>query len=391
MIKRLPFQLPPAVHTASLAVLMAAAWISTGAVSPPLPQSLADRAYGRSWQDPPESAVELFRRALAVDSAFPYRWSDLAGALAAADQQGAAEYCFRRAVELAPASPQIAMRAANFYFQQGETGAALEQSAVVLRLTPDYNPMVFNALVRLGGATSSILDHAVGLTPGAEQPFFRFLIESGDASRLFDTWAWMEAHSKVTRPLALLWSTWLADHGRGEMAFTVWKQYATVDSEYGTRNWIDNPGFEVEPQDLGFDWRISTQPGERAVRDPNSGHSGRSSLRVTFDGSANLDIQAAAQRVWLAAGAYKLSAWVRTENLTSDQGIAVRIHGASTPGANTEALTGNHDWTEVSTEFKVAGAPALAEVEVIRQHSWRFDGKLKGTAWLDDFAIRRIQ
>jgi hypothetical protein len=385
-IKRLSFQALPAVHTAFLAMLMVVAWFTTGSVSPPLPQSLADRAYSQSWQDRPESAVELFRRALAADSAFPYRWSDLGGALASAGQQEAAGYCFRRALELAPGSPQIAMRAANFYFQQGETGAALQQSAAVLRLTSDYNPMVFSALVRLGGSTSTILDQAVGLTPQAEQSFFRFLIDEGDAPRLFDTWAWMEAHSKVTRPLAVLWSAWLADHGRGEMAFTVWKTYAAVASGYGTSNWIDNPGFEAEPEGLGFDWRISPQPGEKAVREPGSAHSGRSSLRVTFDGSANLDFQAAAQRVWLTAGTYKLTAWVRTENLTSDQGIAVRINGSSTAG-----LTGNHDWTEVSTDFTVAGAPALTAVEVIRQHSWRFDGKLKGTAWLDDFGIRRIK
>jgi tetratricopeptide (TPR) repeat protein len=384
----------PALYGLALAACMGSSWLSNGSVSPPLPQMLANHAYRELWSDDAEGrhgAIEMFRQSLAMDPAFPYRWSDLGDALAAAGRTDSARYCFRRSLELAPNSPQIAMRAANFHFRQGELGPALQLGATVLRITPDYDGMVFNSWVRLGGDLNGILQDGIGANTRAAEAFLRFLIASnttghGDEARLLETWNWMERHSSVTRPLATAWAVWLGSRHRDKDAFLVWKRYVARDSAYGAGNWIDNSGFENEPAGQGFDWRLQSSPGVKAALDPAVAHSGHSSLRLEFDGSENPDFHHIAQSVWLPPGRYRLTAWMRTANVLTDQGLALTVFGASTP-----ALTSARDWTRVSADVTVRDNPSLGEVRIVRARSWRFDGKLRGVAWIDDVELRRTE
>src|SRR5579863_10241972 len=248
---RVSFHLP-ALHGVALAALVAVIWFRNGSVSPAAPQVVANHAYRELWSDHaegPHGAIEMFRQAVAMDSAFPYRWSDLGDALAAAGESDAARYCFRRSLELAPGSPQIAMRAANFHLREGEIGPALQLGSRVLRITPAYDGMIFNSWTRLGGELNEILQAGIGNNTRAAEGFFLFLIGANDtgandASRLVETWKWMEGRSYVTRPLARTWAGWLAGRRRDSDAFAVWKRYVALDSGYGVSNWIDNSGFE---------------------------------------------------------------------------------------------------------------------------------------------------
>jgi len=219
-------------------------------------------------------------------------------------------------------------------------------------------------------------------------------IGPGAESRLFETWKWIEGRSYVTRPLARAWAGWLDGRGREQDAFLIWKRYVALDSSYGVSNWIDNSGFESAPAGLGFDWRIQPSPGVKVGLDSAIARSGHSSLRLEFDGSENLDFHIVAQRLWLPAGRYRLTGWMRTANLSTDQGLALVLNGVATP-----ALNGVHDWTRVSADAAVPNtvgnnvdndAASLGEVQVVRQRSWRFDGKLRGIAWIDDVELRRI-
>jgi hypothetical protein len=384
----------PSLHAIALAGLLAASWLRDGSISPEKPQTVADHAYRELWSghsDGPNGAVDRFRQALAMDTAFPYRWSDLGDALAASGMVDLAQYCFRRSLELAPNSPQIAMRAANFHFREGETGPAIQLGAEVLRLTTAYDGMVFNSWVRLGGSLDDVLQIGIGTNRRAAESFFRYLIatsrprESGGDSRLSAMWTWLEGRSQVNRPLAMVWVDWLSGRHRDNDAFVVWKRYVAQDPAYGSGNWIDNAGFENEPAGQGFDWRLQPCPGVKTGLDSATAHSGHSSLRMEFDGSANLDFHHIAQRVWLPPGRYRLTAWMRTSNLSSDQGLALVLNGVSTP-----ALTGSHDWTMVAADVTVGDGASAGEVSVVRQRSWRFDGKLQGVVWIDDVALRRI-
>jgi hypothetical protein len=369
--------------------LLAANWLATGSVSPVAPQAIANQAYRELWSGnigAAQSAVAKFRQALSMDPAFPYRWSDLGQALAEAGQTESARRCFQRSLDLAPNSPQIMLRAANFYLQKGEVGPALRLEASILRLTSEYDNMVFSSWVRLAGDQTGILQTGIGTNARAARSFFRFLTGSGATSRLDTTWKWMEDRSYAGVPEAKMWASWLIGRQRDSEAFAVWKRHISRDPAFGVTQWIDNSGFGGDASGQGFDWRIQNAPGMKTSLDAAVTHSSRPSLRIDFDGSRNLDFISANKRVWLPPGSYLLTAWIRTSNLSTDRGLALTLLGVSTAPE-----TGTHDWNLVRATVSVKGQPSAGEVQLVRQKSWKFDGNIQGTAWVDDVELRPVR
>ena len=53
-------------------------------------------------------------------------------------------------------------------------------------------------------------------------------------------------------------------------------------------------------------------------------------------------------------------------------------------------ITGTHGWREVSIEFEMPEGCRAAVVRLRRLPSNRFDSKIRGTLWLDDFRLEKI-
>jgi tetratricopeptide (TPR) repeat protein len=387
----------PAIYCLLLAALMCVAYRNSGSVSPPLPQAVANEAFRRVWAgklSSPDGAIPLFHAAVVSDPAFPWRWSDLGDALTAAGRDDQASYCFRESLALGPASPQIALRAANFYFATGRIEPALALGATILRELPDYDDMVFSSYVRMGGGLDGVLDTGIGNNPRAARTFFQFLLRGGGEERLSRAWRWIDGRGYTTRPLARSWANWLLQRGRAGEAAAVWMQHGAGDAGvYRISNWVDNAGFEDQWTGGAFDWVVDPSPGVKTVWDAQVVHSGRHSLRLDLDAVDNLDFHHVSQRVWLDPGRYRLSGWVRTMGFTTDQGVGLRLTGAGNaadPDVSTPAIAGSREWTQLSAEFTLRAPARLARVEIVRHPSEKFDNRPHGTAWIDDVAIQRL-
>jgi tetratricopeptide (TPR) repeat protein len=336
----------------------------------------------------------LFHAAVVSDPAFPWRWSDLGDALTAAGRNDEAGYCFRESLALGPASPQIALRAANFYFATGRIEAALALGATILRELPDYDDMVFSSYVRMGGSLDRVIETGIGNNPRAARTFFQFLLRGGGEERLSRAWRWIDGRGYATRPLARSWANWLLQRGRPDEAAAVWMQHGAGDAGvYRISNWVDNAGFEDQWTGEAFDWVVEPPPGVKTSWDDQVVHSGRHSLRLDLDAATNLDFHHVSQRVWLDPGRYRLSGWVRTNGLTTDQGVGLRLTvagNAASPDVSTPAIAGSREWTQLSAEFTLRAPARLARVEIFRHPSEKFDNRPHGTAWIDDVAIQRL-
>jgi tetratricopeptide (TPR) repeat protein len=378
----------PLAFALLLLALMAGSSVVSGRLSPPDPQETANEGYRKLWQGDADGAVSLFQAALRADPAFPYRWSDLGEALLAADHAAQAKYCFQRAVALAPHDPQIRLRAANFSFRMGDVHEALRLDSAVLRQAPDYDDAIFVSYVRMGGDLRGVLDEGIGTNARAAAAFFRFLMAQGGARRegsLDEVWGWMEVRGFADRPLARLRASELLRDSLPAEAADVWRKYV---GEKSGPNQIENPGFENEGSGEGFDWHWEAAPGVLAAQDGEMAHTGHRSLRIRFDASDNLDFHQVYQLVWLTAGRYRFSGWMRTENFSTDQGIALRVVSTGVD-AVTSALNGTNGWTELSGEFALA-RPQLVRLELVRRPSVKFDNRPKGVVWLDDVELRQL-
>jgi hypothetical protein len=357
-------------------MMAVSAWTS-GSVTPPEPQVAGNEGYRQLWRGNTSAAVACFETALRSDSAFPWRWSDLGEAFVAENQMDSARYCFRRAIALAPRDPQIALRAANFSFMTGDVAQALRLDAAVLLRVPDYDGMIFSSYLRMGGDLQRELESGIGANPRAGGEFYRFLAARNDADA-DEAWRWLEGRGFVTRSLAMARTSWLLARNRAEEASAVWPRHV---SDAGQPNRIFNAGFEDRWTGEGFDWRVERCAGVETDADDHMAHSGHRSLRVRFEAADNTDFHHVYQNVWLAAGGYRFGAWIRTADLSTDQGVALRIGSVST-----QALTGSNDWTWVSARLEI-GTSALVRVELVRRPSAMFNARQRGTAWIDDVEL----
>ena len=54
-------------------------------------------------------------------------------------------------------------------------------------------------------------------------------------------------------------------------------------------------------------------------------------------------------------------------------------------------ITGSQGWHEESIEFEIPADSRAAVVRLRRRASMRFDSKIRGTVWLDNFRLEKIE
>ena len=144
---------------------------------------------------------------------------------------------------------------------------------------------------------------------------------------------------------------------------------------------VVNGSFEEMDGKLPRGWRVSSRAPVFAV-DPVA-HTGKASVKVSSAEGADA--------WWFAIvpvkpyARYRLSGWIRTENVEAGtgRGALFNLHGIG--GAETKALTGTQDWTRVEVVFDSAGNDAV-QVNCLLG-GW---GRSKGTAWYDDIQLEEL-
>jgi hypothetical protein len=186
----------------------------------------------------------------------------------------------------------------------------------------------------------------------------------------------------------------LIRQGRPDSAASAWAQHMSARADnYGKSTYLYNGDFESDPAQSPFDWNVARTEGVEVTSDCTTAWSGKCSLRIGFEGTQNPGFAPASQLAFVRPGTYRFHAFVRTETLTTDQGIRFRISDAEMPARLDEVFgqfTGSNPWSSVDHDLVVAPNTRLLRVEVIRQPSMKFDNKVEGTAWIDDLKLEPI-
>jgi tetratricopeptide (TPR) repeat protein len=330
--------------------------------------------------------VSLYAEALRRDSSNPYRWTDLGDALAQNRRLPEARYCFRRALELNRRLPQIWLRDANFHFGLGENQAALASAALVLRAVPDYDGVLFNYFDRMIGDSGAVLN-VIGGDPRSAAAYVAHLIAAAPPETARAAWLRYAAAAAPDQRVAAAYFEMLLRSRRYDLARADWQ---SPDPS----NAVRNGDFEADPTGIPFDWRISPAPSAETAIDSSAAHDGRRALHIRFWGAENVDYSNAAQTLLLEPGTYELSAWVRTEGITTDQRPGLRIDsvdGGPPLHAATEAFAGTSGWGSVVQRFVAPPGTACATLRVVRAPSGRFDNKIAGDFWLDSVRLSKLK
>ncbi len=334
-----------------------------------------------------------FQRALRNDSASAYAWANLAEVERDAGHYPQAKYCFQKALAAGPQNPAILFRAANFSFLTGEKADTMRDLQLVLR-NPElasYYPAVFLTYSRLGVSLPELLDKAVPPVSTAAEPFLQFWMDDKHVPEAKETWNWMVQRSLTSERSCGAYTTFLvANHNVADAASEWLRSNPKSANYYLNVNWLFNAGFETEPKPGPFDWHIESTPDVEATRVQDVSRDGEWSLRLVFDGQNNVDYHGVWQDATVTPGQWQVRAFVKLDDITTDQGISVRVYDAEQPSrldVRTDSVTGTAAWTEINRAFAVSPETKLVRVEIVRAASRKIESKIAGRAWVDSLEL----
>lgn len=359
----------------------------------PLAQRAQDELAGGE-EEGIQQAMTIFRTVLQRNPQDPYRWVDLGDAFLEAGQKEDARYCFGQVLVLAPRTAVLLLRVADFHFQIGENQQALPITAHILSLIPDYDSVIFNDYILTVDRVEDVLRFGLPEGPRAARSWLKFLIQAGRLGDAERTWDWVVEHGYADNMLAGEYAEFLIRQGHPDVAASAWAQYMGPRSaDYDKSNYLFNGDFESDPAESPFDWNFARTEGVDLARDCTIASSGKCSLRISFAGTQNLGFATASQLAYVRPGTYRFQAFIRTENLTTDQGIRFRISDAEVPARLDDIFgqfTGSNPWSSIDHDLVVAPNTRLLRIEVIRQPSLKFDNKIGGVAWIDNAELEPI-
>jgi tetratricopeptide (TPR) repeat protein len=341
-------------------------------------------------------AISYYQRATSINSGSSFYWMDLAGAHETAGNVAQAEQAFRKARQLYPISAEAAWRFGNFLLRQGRVPEAFQQIHDAVVSDSNLTALAVSLCWRSTHDIDQILKNVLPDEWAQNWGAIQFFVQAREPMPAMAVWARIAAHGAsfpVLDAFPLL--EMLIGIGHADDAETVWSQalqaggMAAKENSGGSLLW--NGGFEHEPLNGGFDWRVEPTAGAEMAWDEQIAHSGRRSLRVDFDGTANVDFQNVWQYVAVQPGTrYRFNAFVRTRDLSTDSGMRFEIRDISSPGNpahSTSNLVGTQSWTGTNTEFVAGAETKVLQIVLRRTRSDKLGNKIRGTAWVDDVAL----
>jgi hypothetical protein len=155
-------------------------------------------------------------------------------------------------------------------------------------------------------------------------------------------------------------------------------------------------GFESGYFGGGFSWMFTPRARDVQIAwDRSQKHSGQQSMRILFDGRENLHFSDLCHQFSPQPGQhYLLSAWVKTQALSSSEGIRLEIHafsGAGTVMAESDEIHGTQDWKELQLRWNAPQDSGLGNVCIARNMSDKPGSDIQGAAWIDDVAMVPVE
>ena len=348
------------------------------------------------------AAEEQFRTAIELNRNVAPYWSALAAACYAIANQACADDAFERAQALAPSNPTYAWQAAVNDVVSNQPQAAIRNVKTFLRLQPDGLTQSFQLLTR-GFDNPELVWHDL-LGSAADTPtqikFLEFLAAANRAEAADAFWRGMAAQKKAVSIAEVTpYVDQLLAGGHYPEAADVWSYTRTQRSTnyadaLSDPNLVFNGSFERTPLNAGFDWRHAQQPYvDLNFSDPMA-RSGRQALKVDFTVPQNAEYDLLYQFVPVEANhTYELSAFFKSQGITSDSGPRLRVldpHCQACLDVATDGMTGTSDWRRLDKKFATGPTTDMIRLSLWRPRSRSYPTEITGQLWMDDVSLVKV-
>ncbi|HXN50661.1 MAG TPA: tetratricopeptide repeat protein [Candidatus Acidoferrum sp.] len=357
---------------------------------------------GRYWQytlDEPDPgrAIHNFRRALSLNPRSADAWLDLGAVYESEGDFPAARDAYLQARNAYPVSAAVAWRYGNFLLRQGEVQQAFAEIHRAVYADPKRSAEAFSRCWRVDPDVRAVLDNVIPPDRAAYLDVIRELAAADQLAATLIVWQRLVSiHPRVSPADVILFTDFLLQKGQFADAHRVWQDALLLSDVVtgdppGSALW--DGGFESNVRGGGFAWIFpAPSPGVQAGLDRRQKHSGKQSLRLFFDGKHNTNYEGVCSNAEVRPETtYRFSAWVRTQALTSDEGVRFRLSWFSdshpSGSTNSQDSRGTQQWTRVEMPWSSGKDVHRARVCVLRNLSRGLDARIQGTAWIDDISL----
>jgi tetratricopeptide (TPR) repeat protein len=347
----------------------------------------------------PQRAITSYRKALEIQPTYTSAWLELAATYESEGNDIAARNAFLNAEKTYPLSAEVSWRYGNFLLRQGELDPAFAEIRRSVEADPGRAGEAVSRSLRVEPDANVILDRVLPPTSEIYMAVMNDLAKDRQIESALKVWTRVVAmHPKIALHDAFQIVMELRNVGRASEAHKVWEQavelagLAQLEGPSNSRLW--DGSFESDVTGEAYAWRFLRN--SRSVQidfDTQEKYSGKRSLRVSFDGSSDVAFYDVCQTVPVEAGtAYELSAWMKSKELTTDQGLRIELRPAipGVDGAATADVRGTQPWTRFATIWPGAKENQETQICLTRAQSDQEDNKIRGTAWVDDVALKPI-
>jgi tetratricopeptide (TPR) repeat protein len=359
---------------------------------------LLGRSYLYDFEQPePALAVRSLRKAVALD---PYSAEALLDLAAAYDEQGdsaEARRAFLAAQRVYPLSADVDWSYGNFLLRQGEQDAAFSEIRKAVELEPKRAAEAFSRALRVQPDANVLLDKAVPASPAVYLPILLSLSNAGDLDNAQLVWNRLIAlRQKVPMSEIYFFINELIHQKRVPDAVRAWDQAVSImqnpppPDAAGSLLW--DGGFESGYTGGGFSWHFVPATSDVQISlDQAEKHSGERSLRILFNGHRNISFEDACHNIAPEPGRkYLLSAWVKTQSLTSSEGVRLQIFvftATNTESVVSEEVHGTQPWKQVQLVWVAPPGAGFGSVCAKRKMSDMPESAIEGAAWFDDISM----
>jgi tetratricopeptide (TPR) repeat protein len=357
---------------------------------------------GRYWQynlEEPDSAraIQAYRTALSLDPRSANTWLDLATVYELEGDTSAARDAFVQAKRVYPLSAEVSWRYGNFLLRVGEFPQAFAEIRHSVYVDPNRAAEAFSRCWRVTPDIQVILDQVLPASGPVYLHAIRELMADAQMKPALTVWdRLVSIHPKLQLSEAIPFVDMLLFARRPEDARRVWTEAALLAETPANGDPSDSllwdGGFESGVFGGGLSWSFPSSPsGVQVGIDSKEKHSGERSLELGFDGKHNVNFADVCHlAIVQPVTHYKFSAWVRTQALTTDQGIRFRMEwmeNSRAASADTPEFHGTQDWSRVELPWLSPPDVHQVRVCVARNPSDVYGSRIHGSAWVDDVAL----
>ncbi len=339
----------------------------------------------------PQSAIESFRAAVALNAHDARYWFDLAGAYQVTGDMAGQRAALDRGLQAEPTAPDVAWEAANFFLVDGEIDRALHEFRVVIENDHGLVDDALRACWRARPDTNALLRDVVPARSDSLLAFLALLRSKRETEGAIKTWERLaQLHEKFENRYLYDYVRYLIEERRPEAAMSAWEQTADIlglSAYLPTEdNLMVNGDFSLDILNGGFDWTYINRTGVRPLLDPSDFREGRRSLSITFEGPGISDAGIQQLIPVRGATAYDFSAYYKSADFEGAGGPQIVLRDAYTgaPLYTSDLLNDADFWKEVHSKVTTPNSTTLLLLAIER---FPAGSPIRGKLWLDDFEL----